>query len=139
MKSYRAGTDINADPATVWAILTDAARYTEWDSGVARVEGTISPGAKIKVYSEISPERAFPVTVAELSPNEMMRWRGGMPFGLFRGERTFRLQETPEGTRFDMREVFSGPLLPLIWRTMPDLGPSFQKFTDGLKAAAEAS
>lgn len=139
MKSYEAGADIKAQPAIVWAILTDAGRYTEWDSGVARVEGTISLGAKIKVYSELSPDRAFPVKVAELVPNQMMSWRGGMPFGLFKGLRTFRLQETPEGTRFDMREVFSGPLLPLIGRSMPDLGPSFQQFTDGLKATAEGS
>jgi hypothetical protein len=38
-----------------------------------------------------------------------------------------------------MREEYSGPLLPLMWRTMPDLGPSFQKFAAGLKARAESS
>ena len=27
---------------------------------------------------------------------------------------------------FTMREEYSGPLLPLIWRSMPDLGPSFR-------------
>lgn len=40
-----------------------------------------------------------------------------MPMGLFKGERTFVL--TPEGdsaTRFTMKEEYTGPLLPLIWR-----------------------
>ena len=60
-----------------------------------------------------------------------------MPLGLFKGVRTFSL--TPDGTttRFSMREEYSGPLLPLIWRSMPDLGPSFQQFARGLKAQAE--
>jgi hypothetical protein len=29
------------------------------------------------------------------------------------------------------------PLPPLIWRSMPDLGPSFRQFADGLKERAE--
>ena len=62
-----------------------------------------------------------------------------MPLGLFRGVRTFAL--TPEdggATRFTMREEYSGPMLPLIWRSMPDLQPSFDQFAAGLKARAEA-
>lgn len=120
-------------------MLADAPSYPEWDSGVERVEGEIAPGKRIKVYSEVNPGRAFPVTVAELEPGRRMTWRGGMPLGLFRGVRTFTL--TPEGegrTRFEMREEFSGPLLPLIWRSMPDLGPSFRQFASGLKQRAEA-
>jgi hypothetical protein len=37
-----------------------------------------------------------------------------------------------------MREEFTGPLLKLIWKSMPDLSGSFQQFTDGLKAEAES-
>ncbi len=37
-----------------------------------------------------------------------------------------------------MREEYTGPLLPLIWRSMPDLGPSFEQFASGLKARAAA-
>jgi hypothetical protein len=36
-----------------------------------------------------------------------------------------------------MREEYTGPLLPLIWRSMPDLQPSFDTFAAGLKAKAE--
>ena len=139
MRSYEAGADIRADADTVWGILSDAAGYPTWDSGVERVEGRIGPGEKIKVVSEANPGRAFPVEVTEFSPGRSMTWSGGMPLGLFRGVRTFAL--TPQdggGTRFTMREEYSGPLLPLIWRTMPDLGPSFRQFAAGLKARAEA-
>lgn len=136
MKSYEADAMIEAPPARVWEVLTDGSRYTSWDSGVEKLEGTISSGATIKVYSEISPGRAFPVEVELLPPSEM-RWTGGMPLGLFKGVRTFRLTPVADGTRFTMREEFTGPLLGLIWRTMPDLQPSFDRFAAGLKAEAE--
>jgi len=139
MESYEVIKTIAAKPETIWAILTDAAGYTAWDSGVEQVKGTISPGSKIKVYSKISPGRAFPVKVA-LDPPTKMTWTGGMPLGLFKGVRTFTL--TPESealTRFDMREEFTGPLLSMIWKSMPDLTPSFEQFADGLKEAAEGA
>jgi hypothetical protein len=40
-------------------------------------------------------------------------------------------------TRFTVREEYTGPLLALIWRSMPDLGPSFRQFATGLKQRAE--
>jgi uncharacterized protein YndB with AHSA1/START domain len=38
---------------------------------------------------------------------------------------------------FRVREEYTGPLLGLIWRSMPDLGPSFDRFAQGLKRRAE--
>ena len=86
----------------------------------------------------MNPKRSYPVKVTELEPNRRMAWLGGVPLGLFRGVRSYTL--TPEGegrTRFEMREELSGPLLPLIWRTMPDMNASFQQFARGLKQRAE--
>lgn len=138
MKSYEAEAAIDASPDAIWTILTDAPAYAAWDSGVERVEGTIAPGETIKVYSEANPGRAFPVKVTDYQPGRSMTWAGGMPLGLFRGVRTFTLEQGDGGpTRFRMREEYTGPLLPLIWRTMPDLGPSFQQFARGLKTRAE--
>ncbi len=138
MRSYDASATIKASPEAIWAILTDAPGYQAWDSGIERVEGSIAPGSRLKVVSKANPGRAFPVKVTELSPARRMTWSGGMPLGLFKGVRTFTL--VPEGngaTRFTMREEYTGPLLPLIWRSMPDLGPSFRQFAGGLKERAE--
>jgi hypothetical protein len=140
MKFYQASSTIQASPDTIWAILTDAPRYTDWDSGVVRVEGRITPGEKIKVVSKVNPGRAFPVKVTEFTPGQRMAWTGGMPMGLFKGVRTFTL--TPQGngaTRLTVREEYTGPLLPLIWRSLPDLGPSFEQFVNGLKQRAEGA
>jgi hypothetical protein len=138
MKFYEATATIEAGPEAIWAILVDAPGYAEWDSGVVRVEGHIAFGEKIKVVSEASPGRTFPVKVTELTPHQHMTWTGGMPLGLFKGVRTFTLTPEDGTTRFVVREEYTGPLLPLIWRSMPDLGPSFDKFASGLKAKAEA-
>jgi hypothetical protein len=138
MKSYQLTETIAAGPDEVWAVLGDVEHYPDWDSGVERVEGRLEPGGKLKVYSEANPGRAFPVKVAELTPGKGMTWRGGMPLGLFKGVRTYRLTPAGDGaTRFEMREEYTGPLLPLIWRSMPDLQPSFDKFARGLKARVE--
>jgi hypothetical protein len=59
--------------------------------GVERVEGRLAVGEKLKVFSELDPGRGYPVTVTEVSPGRGMTWRGGMPLGLFKGIRTYRL------------------------------------------------
>ena len=137
MRHYESSVLIEAAPEAVWAVLADASQYPAWDSGVTGVDGDIVDGGRITVHTEIDPGRAFPVLVA-LDPPRMMVWTGGLPLGLFRGVRTFSLDDAPGGgTLFTMHEEFTGPLLGLIWRTMPDLGPSFERFTRGLKAAVE--
>jgi hypothetical protein len=138
VKRYSVKRTINAAPQRVWEILTDGSRFQEWDPGVERVEGNIREGESIRIFTKLSPGRAFPVRVSEFAPPRRMTWTGGMPLGLFKGVRTFTLEARGDGrTDFSTEEVFSGPLLPLIGRTMPDLGPSFEQFADGLKQRAE--
>ncbi|MDA1189342.1 MAG: SRPBCC domain-containing protein [Chloroflexi bacterium] len=140
MKFYEASADIKANPETVWKVLTDGQGFTEWDSGITKFEGRITIGETIKLFTEVSPGRAFPVKVAELVPNERMKWTGGMPLGLFKGQRTFTLSAASEGvTKLTTREEFSGVMLPLMWNMMPDLQPSFDKFVKGVKTKAESS
>jgi hypothetical protein len=55
MKAYDATSMIEAAPATIWAILTDAPSYSQWDSGVLRVDGRIAPGERLKLVSEANP------------------------------------------------------------------------------------
>jgi len=138
MKSFEASAVINATPDAIWAILVDGPHYPDWDSGVVSVDGRITPGETIKVVSGANPGRTFPVKVSEFSPATSMTWSGGMPLGLFKGVRTFTLAPAGDGaTRFEVREEYTGPLLPMMWRSMPDLGPSFAQFATGLKKRAE--
>ena len=139
MKHFETETAIDASPEQVWRVLAATSSWPDWDSGVLGVEGEAANN-RIKVRSELNPKRAYPVKVIEFEPNRRMAWLGGVPLGLFKGVRSYTL--TPEGegrTRFAMREEFTGPLLPLIWRTMPDMSDSFRQFATGLKERVEAS
>lgn len=128
---------ISASPEAIWAIITDPGRLAAGGLGIARIEGAIAPGASIKLWSEAAPKRAFPLRVSVFERPHRMVWEGGLPLGLFRGIRTFTLTPLGRETRFTMREDFSGLMLPLIARSMPDLGPGFALFGDGLKRLAE--
>jgi hypothetical protein len=139
MHYYEATSTIAATPEAVWVVLSDGVNWASWDSGVDAVEGRIALGESIKIRSQAAPGRAFPVTVTKFEPGVQLRFSGGMPFGLFRGVRTYDLSRDGEGRAvFRMREEYTGPLLPLIWRSMPDLGPSFDTFARGLKARVES-
>lgn len=37
-----------------------------------------------------------------------------------------------------MREEYTGRMLPMIWGLIPDLGPSFEQYPQGLKTKAES-
>ena len=138
MSFFEVRRTIQAPPERIWAILTDAHRLVGARLGVTRIDGSIAPGATIKLWSEAAPGRAFPLKVTVWEPNRRMVWEGGMPFGLFRGVRRFELAEAGEATNFHMREDYSGPMLGMIWKSMPDLTPSFATFADGLKSLSES-
>lgn len=139
MKAYTATTTIEASPETIWAVLTDAASYPEWDPSVERIEGRIASGEKVTAYTKLAPGRAFPATVSEFVPGRRMAWSSGMPLGLFKGERTFTLTPQGNSTEFTLREEFRGPLLSLFGRSIPDMTSTFEQFAAGLKSRAEAA
>jgi hypothetical protein len=139
MKSFQVSTSVRASTDTIWKILTDASNYTTWNRTIDKVEGRIASGEKVIVHTKLSPGRAFPVKVTEFIPGKKMVWAGGMPLGLFKGERTFTLTERGDGTvEFCMSEAFSGLLSPLIERSIPNLQPAFDEFAACLKKRAEA-
>jgi hypothetical protein len=135
--SYSATRDIQAPPEVVWALLTDPSSYKDWNPAVLSIEGVMSPGSSITLVSIASPQRTFSLRVTSMQAPVSMVWSDGMPFGLFKGVRTYRLNPVHEGTSFSMTEEFTGPLARLISTSIPDLTDSFDMFADGLKAAAE--
>ncbi|MBI3244853.1 MAG: SRPBCC domain-containing protein [Chloroflexi bacterium] len=139
MKSFSVTTNIKASPETVWKILTDASRWLEWNTTVDKIEGKIVPGEKVTVWVKINPGRAFPLKVTEFTPPQRMVWADGMPFGLFRGARTYTLTKQADGSvDFAMREDYTGLMAPMITGSIPDLQPAFDEFAAALKKRAES-
>ena len=139
MRQYSASTTIHASPEVIWKILTDASGYPEWDMAMDHIEGKLAPGETVKFFTKLSPQ-AFPVRVTAFEPDRKLVLTGGMPLGLFKSERTHTLTPGRDGqTTFRTEEIFSGLLLPVFGRTIPDLTENFRAFAAALKARAEKS
>lgn len=134
-RSVTVTTEINAAPGVVWGLLTDAAGMAGWNSTVTSVGGTIALGERLAISVPISDRTFKPKVVAFDAPNAMTWADGQAP--MFKGERVYRLEPAGTGTRFTMTETFSGIMLPMIARSLPDLVPVFDAYAADLKAAAE--
>ncbi|MBT9310689.1 SRPBCC domain-containing protein [Leptothoe kymatousa] len=138
MKSFETSINIACPGADIWAVLTDATTYPEWAAGTHRLDGEIVHGGVLKLFTVSKPRQPMILRVTALAAPSTFTLSGGLPFGLFRGDRTFTLTPKPDGsTQFHMREVFTGLLEPLIGRMLPDLTPSFEAYAAGLKQKCE--
>ncbi|MFK7936644.1 MAG: SRPBCC family protein [Saprospiraceae bacterium] len=124
-------TSINADAATVWALLTDAANYPNWNSTVISIDGIIARGEKIKLKSTLDPSRAFKLKVKEMTPNQKLVWGDAM------GQRTYLIEPNGQGVQFTMTEKIGGLMFPLFASKIPSFDESFEQFAADLKQAAE--
>lgn len=129
--------NMKAKPEAIWALLTDAKRFPQWNSTIVSIDGQIAPGEKIRLRSTLDPKRTFNLKVTAFAPATKMIWEDGMA-PMFKGVRTFTLtRKQDDSTDFSMVEVFTGIMLPMIAGSLPDFKPSFEKFAMDLKSEAE--
>lgn len=137
MKIYNASITIQAPAEKVWKILTDASGYPAWDLSMDHIEGKLALGETVKFFTKLSAQ-AFPVKVTAFEPNRKLVLTGGMPLSLFKSERTHTLTANKDGsTTFHTEEIFSGLLLPVFGKSIPDLTDNFKSFAAALKKQAE--
>jgi len=129
---------IQAKPERIWSLLTDASDFARWNSTVTSITGKIALGEKIVVKVPISPKRDFKLKVIEFVPDKKMVWADGFA-PMFRGVRTYTLEAADDGsTGFEMTEVFSGMMLPMIAGSLPDFAPAFSTYAADLQREAQA-
>lgn len=123
---------IKADPAIVWALLTNAEDFPRWNSTVTSLEGNIQLGEKIRLRSTLDEKRTFKLKVKELVPEKKMVWGDG------KGKRTFTLnQHSDNQLRFTMYEKMGGLMFPLYAKYIPPFDEAFEQFAVDLKREAE--
>lgn len=130
---YSVAALLPAPPEAVWQKLTDPEALLRWDSMLLELEGRIEAGGTVRLRSALSPKQVFTLQVSEFVPNRLMVWRSGRG-PLFRGVRTYRLEPNGGGTLFRMEEVFSGWLLPLMKRMLPDCDTLFGTYVRDLQS-----
>jgi len=125
-------TDIKADPAIIWKLLTTASDYTRWNSTIVSLEGKIAPGEKIRLKSTLDPKRTFKLKVKEMDKKKRMVW------GDAQGKRVYTLASKGNGeTTFTMYEKIGSPMFPLYKKYIPSFDTSFEHFAADMKKEAE--
>ena len=136
--SLSCGVEVNirATAERIWSLLTDAKDFPRWNSTVTSLEGEIREGERLRLRAP-GTDRTFTPKVSEIAAGQRMTWTGGFA-PLFKGVRTFELRPLNDGTTdFEMKERFSGLMLPLIKSSLPNFGPVFGRFATDLKGEAE--
>ena len=130
--------NICAKPESVWRLLTDAQDFPRWNSTVSAVEGQIREGGQLRLRVP-GTDRTFTPRVSGVVACQRMTWTGGFA-PLFKGVRKFELKPRLDGsTDFAMEERFSGLMLPLVKKSLPDFRPIFERYAGDLKREAERS
>jgi uncharacterized protein YndB with AHSA1/START domain len=130
---------IRASREAVWKILTDAARYADWNPEIVAIDGRMGPGERIRARVKVGSGAIRPVTLRVTAFEEPVRmeWTGGLPLGLFIGRRTLTVTPTDDGAEFRMVVQMSGPLASLMVKAVGDRQAEIDAFSAALKAHAE--
>ena len=123
---------IQADPAMVWALLTNAADYPSWNSTVVSLKGEIKQGGFLELKSTLDEKRVFKLKVKEFEPEKRLVW------GDRTGSRIYTITKSGTGILFTMAERLGGPLFPLFAGFIPAFDASFERFAADLKKEAES-
>ena len=142
MKELSNEVEIHASAERVWHLLTDFARFPQWNPFIHRASGEPKAGARLEVT--IQPSGASRTTsrptVLKAEPNHELRWieRSLIP-GLLDVEHIFTI-ELLDATRvrFTQRDIFTGLFATLpARRRNTDTRRGLKEMNLALKARAE--
>ncbi len=141
MRELRTEIEIQASPERVWQILTDLARYPEWNPFIHHAIGKAEVNETVDIdFQPDSKGLKLHCTVVKAEPNRELCWKYHVILpGLFRGEHSFIIEPTGANqVHFIDREVFNGLLVPLQAKAIDtDSRRGFEKMDRALKARAE--
>ena len=132
-KSVHAERVIPHTPEEIWAVLTDAAGYEDWNPILVRAEGRFEEGRNMRYQMRTSDGGTTPV---EPLVRKLVEERELNQFGGTRGvptfDHTWRLEPTEGGTRVIQHEEYRGIG---VWFWDPAWVEA--AYADGLKALEE--
>ena len=132
---------IAAPAEAVWRVVSDFARWGEWNPIYPKVEGRLSIGAPVsfELHLPNRPVRTLSGTIVEWVPNEQLIWRLSLFGGLIRTTRYFEVEALSEtGCILANGEIFDGLMasgVPKRERAL--LRRAFELVNEAAKARAE--
>jgi hypothetical protein len=142
MKSIQTEIIIEAPQETVWNIIQDFEKYSDWNPFIIKVQGKASKGEQIEITLKPDGQepQVFNPVLLSCSPNNKLCWRGVIRAGwLFQGTHYLILERTDNNhTRFIHGETFSGILTRTFLRKRGEsITKGFRAMNTALKQKAE--
>ena len=136
MQTLHASTDIDAPAERVWRVVTDFARYPEWNPFIVRAAGEQRVGGRLELTITAPDVRAvtFRPRVLDLEPGRLIRWKGKLLIpGLFDGRHSLTVEPLDDGrSRFTTHEEVSGILVPVLGKVMRASQQGFELMAEAL-------
>jgi len=141
--TIKTAIDVAASAEMVWRVLTYFPDYPRWNPFLVSIQGSLSPGQRLKIQARLSQDREYKFSprVVKVIPASELRWRRWRLIeGIFDREQAFFIVPNGiKGVRFIQREHFSGLLVSLV---MPFITKktlkAFNLMNLALKRTAEA-
>ena len=109
--------EIAASPEQVWSVLTDLARWGEWNRIMPAIKGTLAEGSRVDLELALPGRRSAyqKPRITRVSPNQELRWYDQVlhPW-IFASEHWFHLEATSRGCLVRHGEQFDGILTALM-------------------------
>ena len=134
--------EIGAPPAVVWNVITDLARYPDWNPFVVACDSTLVVGEPIAMRIRViaSFAQSQTETVFEHEPGRRLSYGlSEVPLGAIRSRRSHLVMPAgPDGARYESHFELSGWLAPLV-RVLAGawLERGFKAMTEAIAARAE--
>jgi hypothetical protein len=135
--------DVAAPAEAVWRVVTDLARYPEWNPFVVACRSTLEPGTPIAMRVRVLPFVAQPQreTIFEHVPGRRLRYGiHPLPLGALASSRAHDVEALgPERSRYVSSFALDGWLAPLVAALLGRrLERGFAAMSAAIKARAEA-
>ncbi len=142
MQSLHAAVEIDAPAERVWQVVSDFARYPDWNPFIVRAEGKPHIGERLEITiaaPDMKPVNFRP-RVLDVEPGRLIRWKGKFKLpGLFDGRHALIVDPLDGGrSRFTTHEDVTGILLPFVGKVMTASQQGFELMARALKDRAEA-
>jgi len=142
MKSLHAVIDIDAPAERVWQVVSDFARYPDWNPFIVRAAGEPRVGQRLAVTIAAPGMKpvSFRPRVLDVEPGRLIRWKGEFKLpGLFDGRHALIVEPlVGERSRFTTHEDVTGIMLPFAGKVMAASQQGFELMARAVKERAEA-
>lgn len=136
MSIYRTTLRIGAPSDVVWRVLSDFARYPEWNPSIPSITGDLEVGGTVSLTLAMPgrPSAKVKARLTEVVQQRRLRWRGNVGADwLFAGDRDLVIDADGEdAVSFTHVEDVRGVLFPVFRLVM---GGAIQRHHDGFNTA----